>query len=74
MTTFQDNFEQCLLEQEEAAARIRESIVPYLDKLLMHGAPERKEWSRNGAIRSWAGEKVDYTDPDKGIAYRDAGN
>ena len=74
VTTLQDHFEQCVLEQEEAAARIRESIVPYLDRLMDHGKLVRKDWSRNGAIRCWPGETVDYTDPDTGETYRDAGN
>ena len=39
-----------------------------------HGAPERKAWSRNGAIRCWPGEQVHYTDPDTKQKYRAAGN
>ena len=62
------------MQQEEAAARVRVNIRQYLDNLMAHGAPERKEWSRNGAIRCWPGERVDYTDPDTGQNYRDAGN
>ena len=62
------------MQQEEAAARIRVNIRQYLDNLMAHGAPVRQEWSRNGAIRCWPGERVDYTDPDTGQNYRDAGN
>ena len=62
------------MQQEEAAARIRVNIVQYLDKLMEHGAPVRKDWPRNGAIRCWEGERADYTDPDTGTTYRDAGN
>ena len=50
------------------------NINQYLDKLMEHGAEERKEWSRNGAIRCEAGEAVHYTDPDTKQNYRDAGN
>ena len=74
MTAREDVFEQCLIQQEEAAARIRENINEYLDKLMEHGNPERKSWSRNGAIRCWPGEEVHYTDPDTQQNYRDAGN
>ena len=74
MVARDDVFDQCLLQQEEAAARIRVNIVQYLDNLMAHGAPVRKEWSRNGAIRCWPGERVDYTDPDTKQTYRDAGN
>ena len=56
----------------EAAARIRVRINQYFDNLMEHGADQRKELSKNGAIRSWAGEEVHYTDP--GVDYRDAGN
>ena len=38
------------------------------------GAPVRKDWSRNRAIRCWPGEQVHYTDPDTLQNYRDAGN
>ena len=62
------------MQQEAAAAQIRVNIVQYLDNLMAHGNPQRKEWSRNGAIRCWPGERVDYTDPDTGQNYRDAGN
>ena len=74
MTAREDVFEQCLIQQEEAAARIRVNINEYLDKLMEHGAPERKAWSRNGAIRCWDGEEVHYIDPDTQQTYRDAGN
>ena len=62
------------MQQEKAAAQIRMSINQYLDNLMTHGAEQRKSWSRNGAIRCWPGERVDYTDPDTGQNYRDAGN
>ena len=75
ISTSSDNvFEQCLIQQEAAAARIRENINEYLDKLMEHGNPERKAWPRNGAIRCWPGEEVHYTDPDTQQTYRDAGN
>ena len=57
-----------------AAARIGVMIRQYLDNLMAQGAPQRKAWSRNGAIRCWQGEEVHYTDPDTGQTYRDAGN
>ena len=63
-----------MLQQEEAAARIRVNIRQYLDNLMARGAPVRKEWSRNGAIRCWLGERVVSTDPDTKQNYRDAGN
>ena len=62
------------MQQEQAAARIRVNIVQYLDNLMAHENPVRKEWSRNGAIRCWPGEQVGYTDPDTPQTYRDAGN
>ena len=67
-------FEQCVIQQEKAAARIRVNINQDLDKLMEHGAEQRKSLSRNGAIRCWAGEEVPYTDLDTGQDYRDAGN
>ena len=62
------------MHQEEAAARIRERIKQFLDSLMAHGAPQRKEWPMDGAIRFWPGEEVHYTDPDTKLNYRDAGN
>ena len=62
------------MQQEKAAARIRVNINQYLDNLTEHGAEQRKEWSRNGAIRCEAGEEVHYTAPDTKQDYRDAGN
>ena len=62
------------MQQEEAAARIRVNINQYLDSLMEHGAEQRKEWSRNGAIRCWEGEAVHYTGTDTKQNYRDAGN
>ena len=35
-------FEECLIQQEEAAARIRVNIVQYLDNLMAHAKPVRK--------------------------------
>ena len=67
-------FEQCVIQQEKAAARIRVNINQYLDKLMEHWAKQRKQWSRNGAIRCEPGEEVHYTDPDTKQDYRDAGN
>ena len=74
MTARENVFEQCLIQQEEAAARIRVNIAQYLDNLMAHGNPVRKAWSKDGAIRCWPGERVDYTDPDTKQNYRDAGN
>ena len=54
---FEGGFEECLIEQEAAAAIIRGHIVQYLDTLMEHGAPQRKVWSRNGAIRCFPGEE-----------------
>ena len=62
------------MQQEAAAAQIRVNIVQYLDNLMAHENPVRKAWPRNGAIRCWPGERVDYTDPETQQNYRDAGN
>ena len=62
------------MQQKEAAARIRVHIKQYLDSLMTHGAPQRKEWPKNGAIRCWQGEEVHYMDPDTKLNYRGAGS
>ena len=49
-------------------------IRQYLDSLMTHGAPQRKEWPKNGAIRCWQSEEVHYADRGTNLYDRDAGN